>query len=309
MKKIITSLLLLSATLLCACGSEQSGSDSIQSGDIASEIASESVTDAETEPEPTVYSVCISPKLKIAETDLQPKVYEFDNLTDARKKADDAKYAALGYAVYDQNGEFIYSKYNEFVSALLAASKHITDYIKKEGYTYGSAAKNPAITYYNRIEEPRRGNNGEKIVSCDRFVGWALYDVGFTDQPTDGGMYVYGNSSNRDHHLGLFLEKYGWTRIEDSNDIQAGDIVFVRKAYANGEMYGAHVFICAGKTTNQRSQYYRYDCGSNDRVNCIGAYASYRSGQPFTEGIGEFAYSYRFNPDKDTVFQKWLEEN
>lgn len=308
MKKIITSFLLLSATLLCSCGIRPLPSTtSTASADSSAPDESETVTDAVTEP-PVTYVVQISPRFEFAEKELIPKTYEYASYDEAVKKANDSKLAAEGYAVYTSDGEFVYSKYNEFVSALLAASKHITDYIKDAGYTYGSAAKNPAITYYKRIES-KRGSSGEKIVSCDRFVGWALYDVGFTDQPEDGGMYVYGNSNNRDHHLGLFLEKYGWTRIEDSTDIQAGDIIFVRKAYANGEMYGAHVFICAGKTNDGRSSYYRYDCGSNDRVNCTGGYASYRSGQPFKEGISDFAYSYRFNPETDTVFKDWLAGN
>lgn len=303
MKRIITSFLLLSATLLCSCGIKIPPAET--SDDSAAPVESETGTDAVTEP-PTTYVVQISPRFEFAEKELTPKTYEYASYEEAVKKANDYELAAKGYAVYTSEGEFVYSKYNEFVSALLAASKHITDYIKDAGYTYGSAAKNPAITYYNRLKS-NRGNN-EKIVSCDRFVGWALYDVGFTDQPEDGGMYVYGNSNNRDHHLGLFFEKYGWTRIEDPDDIQAGDVIFVRKAYANGEMYGAHVFICAGKTSDdKRGTYYRYDCGSNDRVNCIGSYASYRSGQPFKEGISSFAYSYRFNPDTDTVFKAWLE--
>ncbi len=202
-----------------------------------------------------------------------------------------SKAGMLGYALYSDNGRLAYSQNSEFVTRFLAEAKAIADYCKANNFTYGSSSKNPAM------------DCSEKIVSCDRFVGWVLYNCGFTDQPADGGMYVYGNSSHRDHHLGLFLEKYGWQRIENSNDIKAGDIVFVNPAYANGEMYGAHVFICAGKYKD--NLYYRYDMGSVYRVRCTSQYASYNttnpyisgvsvSGQPFAEAINNYAYSYRY---------------
>ncbi len=302
MKKTILSFLLLISMLLCACATGSSTDTQGEASGNAAETDKE--TEAQTEAVKQIY--CVRTPFEPNEKSLAQESYEnIENLDEAKKKANDPLLAAKGYAVYDSEGNYVYSKYGEFTACFLAESKHIADYIKKEGYTYGSAAKNPAITYHKRIEGDRRST--EKIVSCDRFVGWALYDVGYTDQPEDGGMYVYGNSNNRAHHLGLFLEKEGWTRIEDENDIQAGDIVFVREAWANGEMYGAHVFICAG-TTGRRGTYYRYDCGSNERVNCIGPYAADygTDGQPFSEGIDKYVYSYRYNPDKDVTFKAWL---
>lgn len=202
-----------------------------------------------------------------------------------------SKAGMLGYALYSDTGRLAYSQNSEFVTRFLAEAKAIADYCKANNFSYGSSSKNPAM------------DCSEKIISCDRFVGWVLYNCGFTDQPADGGMYVYGNSSNRDHHLGLFLEKYGWKKITNSNDIQAGDIVFVNPTTANGEVYGAHVFICAGKYKD--NLYYRYDMGSVYRARCTAQYSAYNStnpyisgvsvsGQPFAEAITNYAYSYRY---------------
>ena len=76
--------------------------------------------------------------------------------------------AQYGYYVADENGEFVYGKYNMTVLNILAFAKRNADYMRENNWKYGDASLNPYLT------------KEEKIVSCDRFVGWVLGDAGYT---------------------------------------------------------------------------------------------------------------------------------
>ena len=172
----------------------------------------------------------------------------------------------LGYVVYDSNGAFVYSPASSLdASRIVWEAKWVADYQKANNYNYGHAQINPAIS---------AGTAGcEKLSSCDRFVGWALYRAGWTDQP-----YKYGFTSD----FCTYLRNKGFTVITNPNDLLPGDIVFVGYA-GQPEPYG-HVFLYAGASSN--GNHYRYDAGSVDRIRCVGAYASYNStGQPFNQAL------------------------
>lgn len=194
--------------------------------------------------------------------------YFFDNLDDAKKQADSL--AHYGYQVYDAFDKVVYTTYSELVAEILSAGKKITDYVRDEGFKYGHAPLNPAI------------NHDAKIVSCDRFVNWALYDAGFTDQPEDNGIYVYDRRKD-DHDFETWFKKYDFIKIDDVDDLQAGDLVFVFPTKAsNGDMYGAHTFLYAGHDSGDN--HFRYDCGSDRRIQSV---------QPFSEPITGFFFAYR----------------
>lgn len=147
------------------------------------------------------------------------------------------------------------------VKDFLDEAQKVADYVRENNFSYGNALKNPAI------------DSSEKLVSCDRFVGWVLYNVGFTDQPERQGLTV--------HPLRDYCIDKGWQEITDVNDLQAGDIVFTKY---QGDPYG-HTFICASSRSNN-DLYKRYDCGSVYRI---------RSQQPFNEPINEFTKAFRPN--------------
>ena len=172
----------------------------------------------------------------------------------------------LGYVVYDSNGAFVYSPASSLdASRIVWEAKWVADYQKANNYNYGHAQINPAMS---------AGTAGcEKLSSCDRFVGWALYRAGWTDQP-----YKYGFTSD----FCSYLRSKGFTTITNPNDLLPGDIVFVGYA-GQPEPYG-HVFLYAGASSN--GNHYRYDSGSVERIRCIGSYASYNStGQPFNQAL------------------------
>ncbi len=307
MKRIIASLLLLCMFSFVACDTDNTTDDTTSTDTNTSETTTEETDttaettgeetetdttaettgeETETETETTASKIekyyVKTPEQPPRKTRLRYTVYTFESYDEAVAKANDKLLAASGYAVYDDDGKFLYGVNNEYVTNMLYRAKYVVDFAKKSGYKYGSAAKNPAVTFHSYLNSDPEPT--EKIVSCDRFVGWVLYEMGYTDQPIDGGMYVWGGKNDRDHNLMLYLDKHNYQRIENTTDFKAGDIVFVNPTQSTGgEPFGAHVFICAGDTGTP-GQFYRYDHGSDSRI---------QSTQPSKEGIGNLFCVYR----------------
>lgn len=190
--------------------------------------------------------------------DQKPEYEAYDDLEEAKKYCD--KFARYGCIVCDSNYKCIYAPYSEVASEILYQAKLVCDFIRDEHFSYGNAPVNPAF------------DHSAYLVSCDRLVDWVLYRVGFTNQPYQSGKCVNGPG------LTNWCKEQGFTKISKLADIKPGDIVFVNPK-SNGDPQ--HVFICAGGGT---SQYYRYDAGSNARI---------QSTQPSNEVISNFMYAYR----------------
>lgn len=174
-----------------------------------------------------------------------------DSLEDAKSYCDTRK--QLGYRVSDEKGNVVYAPYTLLQCDILREAKYVTDYVRKNKFTYGDAPFNPAI------------NNRAKKVSCDRLVCWVMYRVGFTDQPKIQGVVVSA--------MHTWSEKNGFIEITDKNDVQAGDIILVRPNSSG--TYALHTFLLAG-AARQKGMYYRYDCGSDARI---------QSNQPSVEAL------------------------
>ncbi len=278
MKRILAILLLLTCAILPACDNDPETDTTAAT----SETVDESVTEEETtEPEKEMFYVR-TPSQPPKKTGIIYPIYEYEAYDAAVDKANDELLAASGYAVYNEEGEFLYGLNNEYITNMMFRAKYIVDFARENEYKYGSAAINPGRTFYVYL----KGNKppAEKIVSCDRFVGWVLFEMGYIDQPKDGGMYVWGGVNDRDHNLMLYLEKHNYQRIDSTANFKAGDIVFVNPTHSTGgEPYGAHVFICAGRS-GTRGMFYRYDHGSDRRIQAV---------QPSNEGIGNLFCVYR----------------
>lgn len=160
-----------------------------------------------------------------------------------------------------------------FVTNFLNAAKEVTDYVKENNFLYGHA------NYMPPREDGTTNNDGSKHISCDRLVSWALYKCGYTDQPEHGLCTTSVSSPLMD-----YCKEKGWQRIDDVNDVQAGDIVFSGSTNAS-KTTASHTFICAGENL-------RYDCGSVERIRLTDKYSSYSS-QPFNEPITNFVCAYR----------------
>ena len=201
----------------------------------------------------------------------------------AAKAAADEK-AVYGYCVCDETGEGVYSPVGSFVAShILWHAKDVADYMRIHGYTYGDADKNPALD--KNSEKP------EKLVSCDRFCGWVLHEAGYTGhQPLTKGLPLYFPPN-----LEQYLVKYGFTRIENSEDVRPGDLIFEGESHhmppALPEPYRGyprHVFINAGPAED--GLFYRYDSGSDQRIQSV---------QPMIERLSKpeqgrhFRFAYR----------------
>ncbi len=214
-------------------------------------------TEAETVPEtdagPVVYYVCNDSSDPVGTAFREP----YNTLAAAQKMCD--RMAVQGYRVISSRGELVYSPYPEFQCDILRECKWVTDYVRENEFKYGDAAINPAISHR------------DKKVSCDRLVCWVMYRLGFTDQPRTQGVVVSAMAS--------WCERNGFERITSVEDLQPGDIVLVNWTGS----YPAHTFIHAGESTTP-GQYYRYDCGSNARIQSV---------QPSCEPLTGFWRAYR----------------
>lgn len=195
-------------------------------------------------------------------------------MTDEELNGTNTKYITL--ADYYTGSDNVYSgssNNSDFVTNFLNAAQEITDYVKANNFQYGHAE------YMPPKEDGTTNNDGSKHISCDRLVSWALYKCGYTDQPQYGLCTTVNDSP-----LMQYCEEKGWLRIDNVNEVQAGDIVF-SGATNSTKTTAAHTFICAGDNK-------RYDCGSVDRIQLINGYSSYSS-QPFNEPITNFVCAYR----------------
>ncbi len=258
-------LLLAAACLFSACGKiPASGPTDTDMPDVQTapethpataaptEAPTAAPTEAPTEPPPTVYYVCLDPK--------DPAGTAFRSSESLESAIDFCdRRAQLGYRVVTGEGETVYTPYTELQCDILRECKAVTDFVREKGFKYGDAPINPAMNYR------------AKKVSCDRFVAWALYNVGFTDQPRTQGVVVSS--------MAAWCEANGFERIDREKDLQPGDVVLVKY---NGS-WPAHTFIYAGEA-RQSGYSFRYDCGSDTRIQSV---------QPSTEPIVQFWRAYR----------------
>lgn len=284
MKKIFSLFLLISVIMtVCACAESENGTSDTVTDWMTDEITVSDDTSPATDEEPDAVTYRIlSPYGKEPYTDakgkndreLSPLKKTYGDIDSAKAAVD--KLLHYGFVVYDSQGNIAYNPCPTLkASKILYHAKINADYMRDNGYKYGDASKNPAL------------DKTERIVSCDRFVGWTLYDAGVNTkrQPTTKGYPLYGGGN-----LESLLKNYGFTKITDVNDVKPGDIIFVGDSQtlavpADWKSYPRHVFISAGE--GERS--YRYDAGSDQRI---------QSTQPSFENIassGAFRFAYRAN--------------
>ena len=186
------------------------------------------------------YYVCLyEDRLDKPKDNVKGSVYQ--SLEDAETACDKQK--KYGYRVADENGNVVYTPYSLLQCNLLREGHYITEYARKTGFKYGDSCTNPGINH-----RPLR-------TSCDRLVDWILYRAGYTDQPLIQGCVV--------SNLITWCEKHGFKRITKINELQTGDIIFVRPD-KNGSPQ--HVFMLASDVDKNGSAL-RYDHGSDTRIN------------------------------------------
>lgn len=143
------------------------------------------------------------------------------------------------------------------VNQFLQSCKNVVDTARTHGWRYGNSTTKPPCS--------------DRIISCDRLIARALWDLGFTDQRRGGE--TCGS-------LDGYLSSHGFVRSTRFSDIKKGSIILVKH---NGIGYWSHAFVCLSfnPATYVTS---RYDTGSNQRIQSV---------QPLTN----LAWGYR----RDTV--------
>ena len=148
-----------------------------------------------------------------------------------------------GYAVYDWNGKEVYANRTEHLTKsqtqFLNAVKAVCELARKEGWKYGDSRTSvPCL---------------DKVISCDRMVARALYNLGFKDQRIGGEVCTT---------LPTYLVAHGWKATTNTANIKPGAIVAVRQ---KDHSYIDHVFVVT-EYNEKTGRCSKYDCGSKSRV-------------------------------------------
>ena len=132
------------------------------------------------------------------------------------------------------------------VDEFMAAVDNVYKTAEAEGWHYGgSRTKVPCA---------------DKVISCDRLIARAIYDMGYTDQPAGG----YGLSG---HGLENYLSQIGFTASKnDWSAIRRGSVMFVNK---DGDPTDyEHAFVVDAYDP-QTTALTRYDAGVVGRVSPV----------------------------------------
>ena len=202
----------------------------------------------------------------------------FATLENAKRRCDSKK--QFGYRVANEKGEIVYTPYTLLQSNLLRDGHYVTEYAREMKFKYGDSCTNPGINH-----RPLR-------TSCDRLVDWVLYRAGFTDQPLVQGRVV--------SNMPEWCEEMGFKKITRMEDLQPGDIIFVRP-HAQG--FPLHTFMLASNYNGNSTL--RYDHGSDHRI---------MSSQPSTEPVSysdaPFMYAYRpVATEENNIYYEELYKN
>ena len=127
------------------------------------------------------------------------------------------------------------------VGRFLKACKNVCDTARKKHYKYGDSHAVPPTT--------------DKLISCDRMIAKALWDLGYTDQPNGG--ITCGNADE-------YLNKWGLKRSTKLSDAKRGSIMLVKH---KGNNYTSHMFVFASDFDGNTGD--RYDCGSQEYINSV----------------------------------------
>ena len=132
------------------------------------------------------------------------------------------------------------------VSDFLKACQNVTETARRGHYRWGnSTAQNPTTDH---------------LISCDRLVAKALYDLGMTDQRKGGE--TCGS-------FDTWLSQHGFIRSTSLSAVRTGSILLVKH---KGKSYTSHMYVAASPLVqDSKGRWHgdRYDCGQNAYINRI----------------------------------------
>ena len=116
--------------------------------------------------------------------------------------------------------------YSKDVESFMKAVQNTVLYAKNNGYHYGDSQAIPPTS--------------DGLISCDRLISKALWDLGYTDQK-NGGEDVVGLTS--------YLPSHGFIKSTNIRDCKYGSIVVVSHNGVNGPPHHAFVVYSYNPTT------------------------------------------------------------
>lgn len=174
-----------------------------------------------------------------------------------------------------------YGEYQMTANKLLGAVKDVYTMAHAGRYRYGDSHAMPPCS--------------DGIISCDRLIARALYNLGYTGQPK-GGITVIS--------MEAYLLKWGFTKVTDQNSLRAGDIVLMKQNGTASPTAAWHTFVLNSYTnTNSVS---KYDMGAQWRIDAA---------QPFTAPLNEwggtksFYCAFRLGKAQKTIKPQTLKKN
>lgn len=129
------------------------------------------------------------------------------------------------------------------VDQFLEALSRVTEQARTGGYRYGNSTAADPTT--------------DGIISCDRMIAKALYDLGYTDQRRGGE--TCGSLDN-------WLYAHGFLRSTSLSDVKRGSIMLVKH---NGKSYIDHAFVFASDFNLSTMRGDRFDCGSQAYIDSV----------------------------------------
>lgn len=148
-----------------------------------------------------------------------------------------------GYGIPDYKEEdMIYSTPAKF----LAAVRQVYLTAKAGNYRYGDSKKMPPTS--------------DGVISCDRLIAKACWDLGWTDQPVVGA-----TSGITVINMEEYFKKWGWKKITSKAKLQKGDVVLMKKIGTSKPDASWHSFVLTAydPATGICS---KYDEGSQERI-------------------------------------------
>ena len=150
---------------------------------------------------------------------------------------------------------FCYIDYEQDMNTnqLIASSRAVYEMAHNGHYRYGDSHTLPPCT--------------DGIISCDRLIARALWNLGYTSQP-QGGITVI--------NMEQYLLRWGFTKITNINALKAGDVVLFRNNDLRPNA-AWHTFILTSFTSPNLVS--KYDMGAQWRIDAQ---------QPFTCALNEW---------------------
>lgn len=134
----------------------------------------------------------------------------------------------------------------------------------------------------------------DHLISCDRLIARALWNLGYQDQPK-GGITVL--------NMEQYLPKYGTTKIMREEDIKAGDIVVMKENGTTMPTADWHTYLATAVTkSGSVIRINKYDCGSQQRIAAIQPFVNVPINQ--WPGQKSFYCAFRFDdtPEPDDFY-------